>query len=106
MAASPAAISVFFVFVNRFDVLVNCLFQKLCFYASFVLQFKHTIMLQVIASIVYRLALLISFLLFQHNIIAQVQVVVNVVPPYSTLAKDYLQQGSNVMVTVINISYT
>lgn len=35
---------------------------------------------------------------------AQVQVVVNVAPPYSTQARDYLQQGNNVAITLINPS--
>lgn len=60
----------------------------------------------VIAPVVSKIAVFIFLLIAQIELHAQVQVVVNVVPPYSTLAKDYLQQGSNVMITVINGSST
>ncbi len=44
-----------------------------------------------------------ALLLFATVAEAQpVQVIVNVTPPHSSFAKDYLQQGTNVLITVIN----
>jgi hypothetical protein len=51
---------------------------------------------------------LITVLIFKMN--AQigagspVKVAINVLPPYSTNAKDYIQQGNNVMITLTNMS--
>lgn len=49
-----------------------------------------------------RLAFFLMLVLFSLKPFAQIQVIVNVTPPYSTQAKDYLQQGSNVMITLMN----
>ncbi len=46
--------------------------------------------------------IMVLLILVVTNSRAQIQVIVNVVPPYSTQAKDYLQQGNSVMITLIN----
>lgn len=48
--------------------------------------------------------MLIAFLLISTGLFAQPVVSVSVVPPNSSVAKDYLQQGNNVLITLTNNS--
>ena len=50
----------------------------------------------------FRIKLIAAFILITAASFAQPVVSVSVLPPTSAVAKDYIQQGSNVMITLIN----